>query len=197
LQSDQKQPFRPISNDCYREIKIITLPFIMASKFIVGVIGPGENATPDDNNIAYLLGKAIAQEGWVTLTGGRSFGVMDAALKGASEAKGQTIGILSSSNPKGSSLYADIKIVTGMGSGRNLINILTSNVIVVVGMSPGTASEVGLAIKHDRRIILLCQDELTEKFFKKIGDYKILQAQSVQEVIKMTKDYLSVNRVHA
>src|ERR1700712_2315939 len=138
----------------------------MTSKFIIGVIGPGENATPDNNKVAYELGKAIANEGWATLTGGRSFGVMDAALKGASENKGLTIGILSSASPKGSSMYADIRIVTGMGSGRNLINILTSDVIVVVGMSPGTASEVALAVKNDRRIILLSQEELTVQFFK-------------------------------
>jgi uncharacterized protein (TIGR00725 family) len=166
----------------------------MASKFIIGVIGPGENATPDDNKIAYELGKTIAEQGWTTLTGGRSFGVMDAALKGASENKGLTIGVLSSANAKGSSLYAEIKIVTGLGSGRNLINILTSHVIVVVGMSPGTASEVALAIKHDRRIILLKQEELTVSFFKKIGGYKILQAQSIPEVVAMIKDYLSLNR---
>jgi uncharacterized protein (TIGR00725 family) len=166
----------------------------MASKFIIGVIGPGENATPDDNRTAYEIGWAIAEQGWATLTGGRSFGVMDAALKGASENKGSTLGVLSAANSKGSSMHADIKIVTGMGSGRNLINVLTSDVIVVVGMSPGTASEVALAIKNDRRIILLKQDELTVQFFKKIGDYKVLQAQSIPEVIAMIKDYLSVNR---
>jgi hypothetical protein len=31
------------------------------SKTIIGVMGPGENATPDENEIAYDLGKAIAQ----------------------------------------------------------------------------------------------------------------------------------------
>jgi predicted Rossmann-fold nucleotide-binding protein len=50
------------------------------SKIIIGVMGPGENATPEENELAYDLGKAIASEGWITLTGGRSFGVMDASL---------------------------------------------------------------------------------------------------------------------
>jgi uncharacterized protein (TIGR00725 family) len=166
----------------------------MSSKPIIGVIGPGENATPDDNKMAFALGKAIAEQGWATLTGGRSFGVMDAALKGASESNGLTIGILSAGSSKGSSMHAEIKIVTGMGSGRNLINILTSDVIVVVGMSAGTASEVGLALKNDRRIILFSQDELTVNFFKKIGEYKIQESRSIPEVIAMIKDYLSVNK---
>ena len=60
----------------------------MASKIIIGVMGPGENATPDENEMAYELGQEIARQGWITLTGGRSFGIMDAALKGASEAGG-------------------------------------------------------------------------------------------------------------
>lgn len=41
----------------------------------------------------------------------------------------------------------DIPIVTGMGSARNNINALSSNVLVAVGMGPGTASEVALALK--------------------------------------------------
>jgi len=166
----------------------------MKQKIIIGVIGPGENATPDNNKIAYEMGKAIALEGWVTLTGGRSFGVMDAALKGASENNGLTMGILSARNPKESSMYAQLKVVTGMGSGRNLINVLTSDVIVVVGMSPGTAAEVALAIKNDRRTILLCQDDLTIEFFKKIGEYKIQHVRTVPDAIGLIKDYLAVNR---
>ena len=43
----------------------------MAGKIIVGVMGPGENATPDDNEMAFELGKAIAKEGWAVLTNSR------------------------------------------------------------------------------------------------------------------------------
>ena len=94
-------------------------------------MGPGENASPDENEMAYELGKEIATQGWITLTGGRSFGIMDAALKGASEAGGLTIGIVPGDNDKNSSDHAQIKIVTSMGSGRNYISVLSSHVIVV------------------------------------------------------------------
>src|SRR3954464_2968422 len=107
----------------------------MASKIIIGVMGPGEASTPEQNELAYDLGKAIALEGWVVLTGGRAFGVMDAAMKGAKEIDGLTIGVLPNDNAKGASPYADLKIFTGMGSVRNQINILSSNVIVVIGMA--------------------------------------------------------------
>jgi len=165
----------------------------MASKVIIGVMGPGEGSTPEHNELAYELGKAIAAEGWVLLTGGRAFGVMDAAMKGAKEKDGLTIGVLPLHNQSGASSYADIKLVTGMGSIRNQINILSSNVIVVIGMAAGTASEVSLAIKADKRIIFLQQDELTYNFFRKIGSHRIVEVETVPHVLDCIKRFLSVN----
>jgi len=157
-------------------------------------MGPGEGATPDQNEMAFELGKAIAQNGWITLTGGRSFGVMDAALKGACEAGGLTIGILPMETTKGASENAQIRIVTGMNSGRNYLSVLSSNVVVVLGMAPGTASEVALAIKSNKKVILLNQDDVTVNFFKQIGTYKILVAKTVDETIRLAKEYLAVNK---
>jgi uncharacterized protein (TIGR00725 family) len=168
----------------------------MARKTIVGIMGPGENATPDDNEIAFELGKAVAQKGWMVLTGGRSFGVMDAAMKGAHEADGLTIGILPTDNAVNSSDNADIKILTGMGSGRNMISVLSSHIIVVIGMAAGTASEVGLALKCNKKVILLNQDEITIRFFKNIGTYKVMVSNSVEETVTMIKDYLTVYHVY-
>jgi uncharacterized protein (TIGR00725 family) len=165
------------------------------TKIIVGVMGPGENATPDDNELAYELGKSIAQAGWITMTGGRSFGVMDASLKGASEVGGLTIGILPGDSEKNSSEHAQIKIITSMGSGRNYISVLTSHVIVVLGMAAGTASEVALALKSRKKVILMNQDEITIRFFKNLGSYNVIVTKTVEETIRSIKDYLSVNQV--
>ncbi|MFZ6014460.1 MAG: TIGR00725 family protein [Bacteroidota bacterium] len=166
------------------------------AKTIVGIMGPGENATPEENEIAFELGRAVAKEGWVVLTGGRSFGVMDAAMKGAHEEDGLTIGVLPNDNAVNASDNADIKILTGMGSGRNIINVLSSHIIVVIGMAAGTASEVALAIKANKKVILLDQDEITIRFFKNIGTYKVMVAKTVDETLRMIKDYLSVYHVH-
>src|SRR6478736_4217993 len=165
----------------------------MANKFIVGVMGPGENATPDQNRVAYQLGCAIAEEGWITLTGGRGFGVMDAALRGASECDGLTIGILPTENAKGSSKHAAIKIVTGLGGARNQISIMSSHALVICGMSAGTATEVAMALKVDKKVILLNQDEVTIAFFKKIGSYKVVETTSVEETIIKIKEYLTAH----
>jgi uncharacterized protein (TIGR00725 family) len=166
----------------------------MAVKTIVGVMGPGENASPEENEMAFELGRAIAKEGWSVLTGGRSFGVMDAVMKGARDRGGLTIGILPDSNEQNASEHAEIRIVTGMGSGRNYISVLSSRVIVVLGMAAGTASEVALAIKSNKKVILLNQDEITIRFFKNIGTYRVLVAKNVDEVINQIKEYTSVHK---
>ena len=166
----------------------------MAQKAIIGVMGPGENASPDENEMAYELGKEIARQGWITLTGGRSFGIMDAALKGASEAGGLTIGVVPGDNDKNSSDHAHIKIVTSMGSGRNYISVLTSHVIVVLGMASGTASEVALALKSRKKVILLNQDEITIRFFKNLGTYNVIVTKTVSETIQSIKQYVGMNQ---
>lgn len=63
-------------------------------KFIVGVMGGGEAASPETYSMAYRLGELIAKEGWVLLNGGRPTGVMEASAKGARENSGLTVGIL-------------------------------------------------------------------------------------------------------
>ena len=158
-------------------------------------MGPGENASPEENEIAFELGKAVAERGWIVLTGGRSFGVMDAAMRGAHEGNGLTIGVLPNDNSANASDHADIKIMTGLGSARNMINVLSSHIIVVIGMAAGTASEVSLALKANKKVILLQQDEITIRFFKNIGTYKVLIANTVEETVNMIKDYLSVYHV--
>ncbi len=155
-------------------------------------MGPGENARPEENEMAFALGKALAQQGWIVLTGGRSFGIMEAAMKGAHEADGLTIGVLPTDDANNSSDDADIKIVTGMGSARNIINVLSSHILVVIGMAAGTASEVALAIKENMKVILLHQDEITIRFFKNLGTYKVMVANTIEETLQIIKDYLRV-----
>lgn len=157
-------------------------------------MGPGENASPEDNEMAFELGRAIANEGWVVLTGGRSFGVMDAVMKGARDANGLTIGILPDANEQNASENAQIRIVTNMGSGRNYISVLSSHVVVVLGMAAGTASEVALSIKSNKKVVLLNQDEITIRFFKNIGSYRVLVSKTVEDTVRQIKEYFAVHK---
>lgn len=125
------------------------------SRTIVGVMGPGNGATKKEVNDAYKLGKLIAEQGWVLLTGGRNMGVMDAASKGAKDADGLVVGVLPSENRNGMSQFIDIPICTGMGSARNNINVLTSDVVIACGTGAGTTSEIMLALKAEKPLVLL------------------------------------------
>ena len=156
-------------------------------KIVIGVMGPGKDARKKDIDYAFQLGKLIAKEGWVLLNGGRNEGVMDAVNKGAKDAGGLTVGIMPTSDTKTFSKSVDIAIVTDMKSARNNINVLSSNVIVACGMGAGTASEVALAIKANKRVILLNADEESIKFFSKLGKEKIHIALTPNEAIKLIK----------
>ena len=123
-------------------------------KIIIGVMGGGR-AEAQTLDAAYRLGKLIAREGWVLLNGGRAAGVMEASARGASEEGGLTIGILPDDRPGRASEYIDIPILTGIGDARNYVNVLSSDVVVACPGRAGTLSEIALALKNRRKVILL------------------------------------------
>ena len=122
---------------------------------LVGVMGGGESASAEDCKVAYQLGKLIAREGWVLLNGGRPAGVMEASARGAKENHGLTVGILPDNSSCFACKYIDIPIVTGMGDGRNYINVLSSDLVVALPGKAGTISEIALALKNRKKVILL------------------------------------------
>ena len=121
---------------------------------VVGVMG-GSKADEEVTAMAHQLGFLIARRGWVLLNGGRNTGVMAASARGAKEAGGAVIGILPDRTTKRASPDLDFAIVTGMGDGRNVINVLSSDVVIACPGALGTLSEVTLALKNDKRVILL------------------------------------------
>ena len=159
-------------------------------KVIIGVMGVGEKATTDDLENAYQLGQMIAEEGWILLTGGRKAGVMNAASIGAKSVNGLTIGILPGKDKREVSEAVDIAIFTDMGNARNNINLLSSDVIIACGMGAGTASEITLALKSNKKVILLNQYEESQSFFKKLSPDNIYIVQNVLEVISQIKVFV-------
>lgn len=159
-------------------------------KIIIGVMGAGENATSKDRETAYELGKLIAQQGWVLLTGGRNVGVMDAASQGAKSVNGLTIGILPGNNTNGISEAVDIAIVTDIGNARNNINVLSSHVIVACGMGAGTVSEIALALKSNKQVILLNPEAESQAFFQKLLPENIYVVTSIEAAIATVKNLI-------
>ncbi|MCT7987314.1 TIGR00725 family protein [Laspinema olomoucense] len=160
-------------------------------KFIIGVMGPGSNATKSDLNHAYKLGKLIAEQGWILLTGGRKAGVMDAASQGAKSANGLTLGILPGEEKTGISDAIDIAILTGIGSARNNINVLTSDVVIACGMGTGTASEIALALKAGKPVILLNDSRESHQFFTRLSHEQVISVQSPEEAIARVREILA------
>ncbi|MBI2875833.1 MAG: LOG family protein [Candidatus Tectomicrobia bacterium] len=160
-------------------------------KLVIGVMGAGEGAIPADVAHARQLGELIAREGWVLLTGGRNVGVMKAANQGAKQVEGGlTIGIL----PSATSAICpevDVAIITDLHNARNNINVLSSNVVIACGTGgPGTVSEVALALKAGKPVILLGASPATNAFFQALGGDAVLVVETPEEAIAAIKHLL-------
>jgi uncharacterized protein (TIGR00725 family) len=163
---------------------------------VIGVMGTGERGEPALLAQARDLGAAIAREGWVLLNGGRNSGVMDASATGAKTAGGFVIGVLPDEGTAAASRHLDVAIRTGMGDGRNWINVLSSDVVVAMRGGAGTISEVALALKAGRTVV--CLDfPLGSEFdrYRRIG--KLVEAHSVDETIRLVKKALSARAASA
>jgi len=160
---------------------------------IIGVMGPGEQARPCDLDTAYALGQQIAQAGWIVLTGGRDRGVMEAASQGAKAAGGLTIGILPSQDLAHASAAVDIPILTGLGNGRNIINVLSSQVVVACGMGAGTASEIALAVKTGKPVVLLNGTAASDRFFLELAPALVHIAASVDRAMHLIRGQIERN----
>src|SRR5436190_12553046 len=122
---------------------------------IIGVMGP---AACDEQTaaLARAVGKAVAARGAVLLTGGRT-GVMEAASRGAREAGGLTVGILPGAGAAESppNPYVELALYTGLGEARNWVNVCASDALIAVGGRFGTLSEIALALKARKPVVLL------------------------------------------
>ncbi len=158
---------------------------------VIGVMGPGQGATSEDVGCAMELGRLIAQKGYVLLSGGRAQGVMDAVNRGAKERGGLTVGVLPSGDREGVSQYVDVAIVTDMGSARNNINVLSSDVVVAVGVGSGTVSEIALALKAQRHVVLLnCPSEAV-RFFAKLHQDRVHSVNDAVEAMAKVEELIS------
>lgn len=132
-----------------------TTPELGALRLKIGVMGGASGAlTPEVLDHAHALGRAIARNGSILITGGCP-GLPLAAACGAKEENGLVIGI-----SPGLSLdehvykygspteFHDALIFTGSGlMGREVVNIRSSDIVVIIGGRSGTLGE--LAISYD------------------------------------------------
>jgi hypothetical protein len=129
----------------------------------IGVMGSASAAeTEDVIDLCRDLGRAVAEAGCCLLTGACP-GLPHEAVLGAKQAGGHVVGISPAASLRDhvdvdGSPYReyDVLIFTGLGSmGRELINIRSSDIIVVVGGRSGTLGEFAIAYEEGKLIGVL------------------------------------------
>ncbi len=146
---------------------------------LISVFG-GREASSELYDKAELLGKAIAENNWILLCGGRS-GIMEAISKGCSEAGGTVIGILPGIDNSDANPYVTIPIATGIGLARNEILACACDAAVAIGGKYGTLSEIGHALQYNKPLISLDSWEIDGSFVVKTVD------EAVQTLRKLLK----------
>jgi uncharacterized protein (TIGR00725 family) len=160
----------------------------MPRRPIVGVVGSGNDFAPA-MDCARQLGELLVAEGWIVLSGGRNAGVMKAVSEGVKKRKGLSIGILPNASVEVCP-DVDVAIITDLNNARNNLIGLSSNVLIACGIDgPGTASEVALALKNGKKVILLGVDAMAQAFFSGLGGENVLVVDSPQRAVQIIKEY--------
>ena len=164
-------------------------------RYVVGVMGPSK-ARRKDVEKARALGELIARREWVLLTGGRDVGVMHAASQGAKKVpRSLTVGVLPTTRDK-ISKYVDVAIITEMGNARNNVCVLSSQAIIACGLGgSGTVSEVALALKAGKYVVLLGATPVEEKFFKNLGGRLISCVNTPEDAINAILKHVDQGKV--
>ncbi len=129
----------------------------------IGVMGSASGVVdPPLVETCRALGWAIAEQGCCLLTGACP-GIPHEVVMGAKAAGGHVVGISPAVSLKSHvDVYAspyreyDVLIFTGLGlMGRELINVHSSDIVVVVGGRSGTLGEFAIAYEHGKLLGVL------------------------------------------
>lgn len=165
---------------------------------IVGVMGAGAHA---HENLAAPLGRRLARLPVHLLTGGGS-GVMTSVSRAFAEVEGRAglvIAILPRLDEDGGpgssrgypNRWVELPIRTHLGKegaepdSRNHVNVLSSDVVVALPGSSGTASEVALAIRYGRPLVLFGDPGRARELPRRVAT-----ASTVDEVIAFVRRHL-------
>ena len=92
------------------------------------------------------LGRRLGEADVVVVCGGGG-GVMEAVCRGVRAAGGTTVGLLPGLDRGDANPHLSVSLPTGLGQGRNLLLVRSSDALVAVGGGFGTLSEIALALR--------------------------------------------------
>ncbi|HET6369595.1 MAG TPA: hypothetical protein VFG95_00265 [Nitrospiria bacterium] len=170
----------------------------------IGVMGSATgNLSARQKEIAYELGRAIAGHGCVTITGACP-GLPLESARGAKAAGGLVVGISPALSEwehvkkyRSPLEHHDVLIFTGSGlMGREVVNIRSSDIVVIVGGRSGTLGEFSIAYDEGKLIgILLGTGGITSeienivKIVKKRTGAKIIYSEDPRSLVERLVDY--------
>lgn len=163
------------------------------SKF--GSAGPEEypkkgKPDPETFNIAYQLGKLVAENKAILITGGKG-GIMESAAKGAKEAGGTTVGVVQGNQRFTSNSYTDVEVVSGMtATGEETILILMCDGLIGVGGGAGTLQELSIAYRNQKPVVLVSSQSgwsktLAGKYLDSRKKIKFKSAKTPEKAVKI------------
>lgn len=116
---------------------------------------------------------------------------MEAAARGAKQAGGTTIGILPGHDRGAANLYLDYVLTTGLGHARNLVVVSSGDVVLAIGGEYGTLSEIALAAKIGRPVVILAGWRLAHEKLRGPKELAgIYYASSAAEALTLVKEAL-------
>ncbi|MEE8483156.1 MAG: TIGR00725 family protein [Nitrospinota bacterium] len=149
----------------------------------IAVIGAG-TADESTAGLAYEVGRLIAAEKWILVSGGLG-GVMEAASKGARENGGTAVGILPGYSHSDGNRFLTISIPTGLGHARNAVIAAAANGLIAIGGEYGTLSEAALGLKMGKPVVVV-------KAIESWGNVKgIIKASTPEKAINIIKENLA------
>jgi uncharacterized protein (TIGR00725 family) len=173
-------------------------------KLKIGVMGSATGKlSARQKEIAYELGRAIAVRGCITITGACP-GLPLESARGAKEAGGLVVGISPALSEwehvekyRSPVEHHDVIIFTGSGlMGREVVNIRSSDIVVIVGGRSGTLGEFSIAYDEGKLIgILLGTGGITSeienivKIVKKRTGAKLIYTEEPQALVNHLVDY--------
>ncbi|MDA8086094.1 MAG: protein containing YHS domain protein [Nitrospiraceae bacterium] len=170
----------------------------------IGVMGSASGDIPKRYlDTAYRLGRSIAQNGCITITGACPGLPLDAA-RGAKDAGGMVVGI----SPALSEWehvhryhspveFHDLLIYTGSGlMGREVVNIRTSDIVIIIGGRSGTLGEFSIAYDEGKLIcVVLGTGGITSEIkyilrvIKKKTGSKVLHDEDPEKLVRSLLSY--------
>jgi uncharacterized protein (TIGR00725 family) len=120
---------------------------------VVGVIGP-RDASDTQITLATELGRRLARLKVTTVCGGRS-GVMEAVCAGVADEGGLSLGFLPGVSPYDANGFVGIPLPTGLSEGRNMVIARAARVLIAIGGSYGTLTEIAFGLHFGKTVIAL------------------------------------------